>query len=49
MTAARPLSIKALVANKGSRLYAGEVIATNIASIFATHAYARYRYLKFWA
>jgi len=38
MTVGRPLSIKAMVANKGSRRYAGEVIATNIASIFATTA-----------
>ena len=38
MTAGRPLSIKAMVANKGSRIYAGEIIATNIASIFATTA-----------
>lgn len=36
MTVSRPLSIKALVANKGSRGYAAEVIAKNIASIFLT-------------
>lgn len=36
MTASRPLSIKALVANKGSRAYAGEIIVSNIATIFAT-------------
>jgi len=35
MTIGRPLSIKALVANKGSRKYAAGVIASNIASIFA--------------
>jgi hypothetical protein len=35
MTVSRPLSIKALVANKGSRLYAADVIARNIASIYA--------------
>jgi hypothetical protein len=35
MTAGRPLSIKAMVANKGSRKYAAGVIARNIASIYA--------------
>jgi hypothetical protein len=38
VTASRPLSIKAMIANKGSRLYAGEIIASNIASIFAMTA-----------
>ncbi len=38
MTASRPLSIKALVANKGSRKYAAGVIASNIASIYAITA-----------
>ena len=38
MTASRPLSLKAIVANKGSRLYAGEIIASNIASIFLCSA-----------
>lgn len=38
MTASRPLSIKALIANKGSRKYAAGVIATNLASIFAITA-----------
>ncbi|KKM13204.1 hypothetical protein LCGC14_1718670, partial [marine sediment metagenome] len=36
MTASRPLQIKALVANKGSRAYTAEIIVGNIASIFAT-------------
>jgi len=35
MTVGRPWSIKALVANKGSRKYAAGVIASNIASIYA--------------
>ncbi|MHC4799323.1 MAG: hypothetical protein ACYTF1_22020 [Planctomycetota bacterium] len=34
MTVARPLSIKAILANKGSRGYAGELLASNIASIY---------------
>lgn len=34
MTASRPLSIKALVANKGSRGYTAEIMASNIASIY---------------
>jgi len=38
MTVGRPLSIKALVANKGSRKYAAGVIASNIASIYAITA-----------
>ena len=38
MTASRPLSIKALVANKGSRGYAAEIMVSNIATIFATAA-----------
>ena len=38
MTVSRPLSIKALVVNKGSRKYAAEVIASNIASIYAITA-----------
>ncbi len=38
MTASRPLSIKALVANKGSRKYVAGVIASNIASIYAITA-----------
>jgi hypothetical protein len=38
MTASRPLSIKAVLANKGSRGYAAEIIASNIATIFATTA-----------
>jgi hypothetical protein len=38
MTVSRPLSIKALVANKGSRKYAAGVIASNIASIYAITA-----------
>jgi len=38
MTIGRPLSIKALVANKGSRKYAAGVIASNIASIYAITA-----------
>lgn len=41
MTMARPLSIKAMVANPGSRLYAGEIIASNIASIFLLSAIPR--------
>lgn len=40
MTASRPLSIKALVANKGSRAYTGGILASNIASIFATTSIA---------
>jgi hypothetical protein len=38
MTVSRPLSIKALVANKGSRKYVAGVIASNIASIYAITA-----------
>ena len=38
MTISRPLSIKALIANKGSRKYAAGVIASNIASIYAITA-----------
>ncbi|GAG23494.1 unnamed protein product, partial [marine sediment metagenome] len=38
MTVGRPLSIKAMVANKGSRKYAAGVIASNIASIYAITA-----------
>jgi len=38
MTIGRPLSIKAMVANKGSRKYAAGVIASNIASIYAITA-----------
>ncbi len=38
MTVSRPLSIKALVANKGSRKYTAGVIASNIASIYAITA-----------
>ena len=38
MTVGRPLSIKAMIANKGSRKYAAGVIASNIASIYALTA-----------
>lgn len=38
MTIGRPLSIKAMIANKGSRKYAAGVIASNIASIYAITA-----------
>ena len=38
MTASRPLQIKVLLANKGSRGYAAQVIASNIASIYAITA-----------
>ena len=38
MTIGRPLSIKAMVLNKGSRKYAAGVIASNIASIYAITA-----------
>ena len=38
MTVGRPLSIKAMVANKGSRKYAAGVVASNIASIYALTA-----------
>ena len=42
MTVGRPLSIKAMIANKGSRKYAAGVIASNIASIYALTAIPTY-------